>query len=144
VTKIQKTATLPFSAAQMYALVNDIESYPEFLPWCSKAVVHERYDDHLKSSLTLKASKLEYTLTTENTMHPDQLISMKLIQGPFKHLNGSWQFEDRNNSHCFVRLEMQFEFKNRLLKTGLNKIFNKIVNSLVDTFSKRARELYGR
>ena len=127
----------------MYTLVNDIESYPEFLPWCSQARVHERDDNHLKASLTLKASKLEHSFTTENSMQPGQLIRVNLIEGPFKHLSGTWRFEDSDNSQCFITLEMQFEFKNRILKMALGKTFNKIINSLVDAFSKRAQEIYG-
>ncbi|MDX1519135.1 MAG: type II toxin-antitoxin system RatA family toxin [Gammaproteobacteria bacterium] len=142
VTTIRKTATLPYTSGQMYTLVNDIESYPEFLPWCSEAQVHERYDDRLKASLTLKAGKLEHTLMTENSMEEDRLIQVRLIEGPFKHLTGSWHFRDQDDSRCHITLEMQFEFKNRILKMALNKTFNKIVNSLVDAFSQRARELY--
>ena len=142
-TEIQKTATVPYSASQMYALVNDIESYPEFLPWCADARINECYDDHLKASLTFKASKLEHSFTTENTMQPGRLINVRLVEGPFKHLTGSWRFEARDESHCFITLRMQFEFKNKILKMALGKTFNKIVNSLVDAFSQRARELYG-
>ncbi|MCG8379467.1 MAG: type II toxin-antitoxin system RatA family toxin [Proteobacteria bacterium] len=142
-TKIQKTATLPYTAAQMYTLVNDIESYPEFLPWCSKACVHERFENHLRASLTLRASKLEHSFTTENTMQPNQVIHVTLVEGPFKHLTGNWYFRDRDDAHCTISLEMQFEFKNRILRMALGKTFNRIVNSLVDSFTKRAQELYG-
>ena len=142
-TEIQKTATVPYSASQMYALVSDIESYPEFLPWCSHARIQERFNEHLRASLTFRASKLEHSFTTENTMQPDRMISVRLIEGPFKHLTGSWQFEARDDAHCFITLRMQFEFKNKVLKLALGKTFNKIINSLVDAFSQRARELYG-
>lgn len=127
----------------MYALVNDVESYPEFLPWCSHTTLHDSREDWLRASLTLKASKLEYTFTTENTMEPDRLIRVTLVEGPFKHLTGSWHFEDLGNGQCFITLHMQFEFKNRVLKLALNKTFNRIINSLVDAFTARARELYG-
>ncbi len=142
-TKIRKSATLPYSTAQMYALVNDIESYPEFLPWCSEARVHEREGSRLKASLTLKASKLEYSFMTDNTMQENSLIQVRLVEGPFKHLTGSWRFEDRDDTHCHISLEMQFEFKNRLVKMALAKTFNRIINSLVDAFRQRAQQLYG-
>jgi len=143
VTEIEKTATVPYSSAQMYALVNDVESYPEFLPWCSDSRLHECHDDRLRASLTLKAGKLAYSFTTENTMQPDRLISIRLVEGPFRELTGSWQFEDLGDNRCFIRLNMRFEFKNRLVKMALAKTFNKILNSLVDAFTQRARELYG-
>lgn len=127
----------------MYALVSDIEAYPEFLPWCSDARIHERYDDQLKASLTMQASKLEYSFMTENTMQQDRMIQVRLVEGPFSHLTGSWEFEDSGEDECLIRLEMQFEFKNRLIKMALGKAFNKIINSLVDAFRQRAQQLYG-
>ncbi len=127
----------------MYALVNDVESYPEFLPWCSEARVHASDDHHLRASLSMQASKLKYTFMTENTMQENEVINVRLVEGPFKQLTGSWQFEDRENGACFIKLQMQFEFKNRIVKMALDKTFNRIVNSLVEAFHQRARQLYG-
>lgn len=128
----------------MYDLVNDIESYPDFLPWCSEARVYNRTDTNLKASLTMATGQLRQSFSTENTMEPGRGINVHLVKGPFKYLNGHWRFDPVDEHSCRISLEMDFEFKNKLLKLALNKVFNHIVDSLVDAFSERAREVYGR
>jgi len=127
----------------MFALVNDIESYPDFLPWCARTDVLEENGDSLTASVLISVGKIKQTFTTTNTMQPDTSISMKLVKGPFKELNGLWQFHDDANGGCSVSLDMQFEFKNKLLKHTLGSVFKKITASLVDAFIERARVVYG-
>ncbi len=142
-TTIHKSSDVPFSAEQMYALVNDIEAYPEFLPWCSEATIFQEGTHSLTATVSLQSGKIKQAFTTDNIMQPGSSIEVKLVKGPFKHLSGIWHFKDLTESQCRITLDMSFEFNNRIIKMALNKIFSKIVNSLVDAFTKRAQQLYG-
>lgn len=142
-TSIHKSARVPYSAAQMYDLVNDIESYPAFLPWCSEASVQVHGEDSLTASLTMATGRIHQSFTTENTMQPGRRISVRLVSGPFRHLHGHWRFDPADGGACLITLEMDFEFKNKLLKLTLSKLFHHIVDSLVDAFTRRAQQVYG-
>ena len=128
----------------MFALVNYIESYPDFLPWCSGTRVHEKNSDSLTATLSISVGKIKQSFTTENTMQPGTSISMKLVKGPFSEMIGYWQFHDDTNGGCSVSLDMKFEFKNKLIKHTLGTTFKKITDSLVDAFVERARVVYGK
>ncbi len=127
----------------MYALVNDIEDYPSFLPWCSKATVHQSDPESLRATLVLKKGPLSHELTTVNSMQPDECIEMRLHEGPFRHLLGTWRFVPIGDSGCEVRLDMDFEFKNHWLEKTIGRVFEEIANTLVDAFCSRARVRYG-
>lgn len=141
---IKKSAVVPYNAEQMYDLVNDIDSYPEFLPWCSEARVFERSETRLKASISMASGSIKQSFSTVNTMQPGRRIDVHLLRGPFKYLDGHWLFEPLEDGGCRISLEMHFEFRNKLLKLTLNKLFNRIVDSLVGSFSERARRVYGR
>lgn len=141
---ISKTAVVPYSAEQMYALVNDIESYPEFLPWCTGASVQNRTDTGLIASVSLAAGRIQHSFTTENTMRPGRQIDVRLISGPFSYLNGTWKFEPAGNSLCRIDLQMNFEFRNKLLKLTLSPVFNQFMTRLVSAFVERAEKIHGR
>ena len=142
-TKICKQEQVTFSAKEMYSLVNDIESYPEFLPWCTATHVEEDNGNSLIASMSISIGKIKQTFTTANTMKPTESISMRLIEGPFKELNGHWQFKDDHHGGCSISLDMKFEFKNKIMKHMLGTAFQKIIDSLVDAFIERARVVYG-
>lgn len=142
-TKISKHATVEYSASQMYSLVNDFESYPEFLPWCTATSLIEKGNNTLTASISIAVGKIKQTFATANTMEENHSISMRLVKGPFKELNGYWQFKEDSNGGCSVSLDMQFEFKNKLVKHALGPAFKKITESLVDAFLERARVVYG-
>jgi len=142
VTRINKKAVVKFSANQMYKLVNDIEAYPSFLPWCTDANIINDSKDSLTASVSISIGRIKKIFTTLNTMQQDISIDMKLIKGPFKKLNGSWEFENNNNGGSTVSLVMEFEFKNKLLKYTLGGAFKKITDSLVDAFISRANDIY--
>ena len=141
---VSKTANVPYTKEQMYDLVNDIESYPEFLPWCTDARVFNRKEESLSATVTLATGKIRQTFTTENKMQVGRRIDVNLISGPFNYLTGYWKFQDTTDHHCHIELMMDFEFKNKFLKLALNVVFNKFINSLVDSFTKRALQVYGR
>jgi len=143
-TEIHKKTVVPYTADEMYALVNDIEAYPDFLPWCTNAQVLNTNNYHLTASVAMEIGKIKQTFTTENTMQPGLSIQMKLVKGPFKQLYGHWQFEPDGTQSSTISLDMDFEFKNKLLKLALNSTFNKIMGSLVTSFVKRAQVVYGK
>ena len=135
---------VPYSAEAMYALVNDIAAYPEFLPWCRSTEVRNQSDTHLQATLTLVAGKIRQSFTTENTMQPGHMIELRLVEGPFKSLFGCWKFESLSSRSSNVRLDIRFEFRNKVLKLALSKAFSHIMESLVDSFIKRARDIHGK
>lgn len=142
-TKIRKHANVSYSAEQMFALVNDIKSYPEFLPWCTKTDILETKGDYLIASVSVAMGKIKQSFTTENEIKTNASISMKLVEGPFKSLIGHWQFNDNADNGCSILFDMEFEFKNKIMKHAFGAAFKKITDSMVDAFVKRARAVYG-
>lgn len=140
---IHKSTSVPYSAEEMYALVNDIESYPDFLRWCKNARVEGRTDTALTATVYMEIGKIRQSFSTENTMQPDREIHMRLLEGPFRFLRGTWRFTPEGDRKCNVRLDIEFEFRNKLLKLALSKTFNHIMESIVDSFIHRAGEVYG-
>ena len=140
--RINKKTNVKFSANQMYSLVNDIETYPDFLPWCTDANIISSDEATLTASISISVGRRKKIFTTLNTMREGISINMILIQGPFKELNGQWIFQDNSEGGSTVSLEMQFEFKNKLLKYTFGTAFKKIIDSLVDVFIERANVIY--
>jgi ribosome-associated toxin RatA of RatAB toxin-antitoxin module len=128
----------------MFALVNDIGSYPAFLPWCSGANILETGEDQLTATLTLSAAGVHQSFTTRNRMQPGRRIELQLLDGPFRRLDGSWTFEPLPDGGCRIDLCMNFEFKSRLASLALQKPFNHILHSMVDAFIRRAEQLHGK
>jgi ribosome-associated toxin RatA of RatAB toxin-antitoxin module len=126
----------------MYSLVNDIETYPDFLPWCTDANIISSNEATLTASISISVGRIKKIFTTLNTMRKGISINMTLIKGPFKELNGQWIFQDNSAGGSTVSLEMQFEFKNKLLKYTFGTAFKKIIDSLVDAFIERAYVIY--
>ena len=146
---VKKQAIMPYSAAQMYALVDDIPAYPEFLSWCVAAEEHTRTTDEVRATLTLAASGLQRAFTTVNRLRPGQMIELRLVDGPFKQLEGFWRFEDLSAAETeaaesLVSLDLEYEFNSKLLQLTFGPLFNQVANSLVNCFCERARALYSR
>ena len=139
---INKSITVPYSTDQMYALVNEVETYPEFVPACRKVDVLAKNDDEIQVRLHFVASGFQKSFTTCNRLQPGKMIEMRLIDGPFRQLQGYWRFEATENG-CIVNLDLEFEFASRLLANLVGPIFSKITYSLVDAFSERAKKVYG-
>ncbi len=140
---IQKSALVNHSAREMYELVNDIESYPEFLPWCRATRVLERTEDTVKASIEIKHGAVEKWFTTINRIQPGKMIEMRLVEGPFRHLEGFWRFHELDENACKVTLDMEFEYASRMLGLVIGPVFGRIVNTLVDAFCQRADQVYG-
>jgi len=143
VPKVNKSALLEYSAVQMFNLVNDIESYPTFLPWCSAARILKRDDSQVEASISISHSGVNKTFATRNVLKPFESIELNLLDGPFKSLQGIWRFHALQDNACKVSLELDYEFSSKLLGLVVGPVFNQIANSLVDAFCDRARSVYG-
>lgn len=141
--QINKSALVPYSPDQMYALVDDITAYPQFLPWCHHAEEHHRTGEHVEASLEIAHSGLHKSFTTRNELVPHERIEMSLVKGPFKTLKGVWRFEPLGDEGCKVSLAMDFEFSNKLMGMTFGPLFSKIAGTLVDSFIERAKVVYG-
>lgn len=141
--KVSRSALVPYSADQMYALVDDIAAYPSFLRWCSGTTVHSRDDDHVEASLELQRGGVSKTFTTRNSLDPGKAIRIALIGGPFRYLSGGWRFEQLGQDGSKVSLQLEFEFESRMTDMLFGRYFEDICNSLVDSFTQRASNIYG-
>jgi ribosome-associated toxin RatA of RatAB toxin-antitoxin module len=145
---VKRQALVSHTPAQMFALVEDFERYPEFLPWVSGARLLSRDGEQLVGRLEMARLGMSEQFTTRNRLHPPQRMDMELVEGPFKSLAGHWQFTEIRDPQGQVRgtrveLHLQFEFKNAVLEMLLGKSFETSCGSLVDAFVQRARSLYG-
>jgi len=144
VTRIDKTAIVPYSAHDMFVLVNNITDYPKFLPWCKSITIHSQTESEIVATLLMSGAGLEKSFTTTNVIKPDESIDMRLLKGPFRHLEGHWQFHSLGEEGCKISLNMAFEISNPLLRMSLGPMFTKITDNLVDAFVKRANQLHGK
>ncbi len=126
----------------MFSLVDDIESYPEFLPWCGDAEVHYRRGDVVEATLELHRGKLSRHFRTRNTATGRQAIDMQLVDGPFRYLAGTWAFTQLGDSGSKVALDLEFEFSNRVIDSLFGSYFEGTCNSLVDAFTQRAAAIF--
>lgn len=140
---IEKSVMVPYTPKQMYALVNDIRNYPQFIPWCSRSEIISENSDEIRASLTLSHSGFEKTFTTVNRLQADKMIEIRLLEGPFKHLEGFWRFESMNGADCRVMLDMEFEFSNKIFAMMFGPVFHQAASLLVDAFHDRAKVVYG-
>lgn len=140
---LKRDSVVPYSPQQMFELVNNIEEYPRFLPWCSKSTVKSRTDADVVAELEIEWKGMHKSFSTRNTLHPYNHMEISLVDGPMKHLEGKWQFLPVEGGGCHVKLELEFEFSGSFFDRLFEPIFQFIANSLVDAFTKRAVELYG-
>jgi len=141
---INKSALVPYTALEMYKLVDDIEAYPAFLPWCGGSEVIERDEDEVKASILLSRSGIKKTFTTLNRLQHGKMIEMRLVEGPFRHLEGFWRFETLSDTASKIMFDIEFEFSNKLLAMTVGPVFSQITNTMVDAFTTRAVEVYGK
>jgi len=143
-TTISRHSLVMYPPEKMYDLVNDVEAYPSFLPWCRDSKILSQSENEMSASLDLAKGGLHHQFSTRNQLVPGQSIDIALIDGPFQHLEGHWKFVMiGDNQGCRVQLDMDFEFSNRLVSMALGPVFTQISGSLVDAFCKRAKEIHG-
>lgn len=143
-TTINRSALVMHAPGKMYELVNDVAGYPHFLPWCVSTEVHERSDVLQVASIEIAKAGVRKEFTTRNEMVPGERIQLGLVEGPFRHLHGEWQFRPLGQHGCKVMLDIEFEFESAVLSRVVGPVFSQICAGLVDAFVKRADELYGR
>ncbi len=141
---VSKNALVSYSAMEMYELINDIDSYADFLPGCTASKIIEKKDHEVIGELTLLNKGGEQSFTTQNHLEVGKKITIKLLDGPFKRLQGVWQFQSLAENACKVSLDMEFEFDNKLMAFAFKPVFNKVINNLMDSFIQRAVEVYGK
>lgn len=140
---IMRSALVPHSAERMFSLVNDVERYVEFLPWCSAARVHEESAGVLVAELEISRGGVSQRFTTRNALVPPQRMTLELVEGPFEWFAGEWRFTPLSDEACKVELEMDFEYAGRIARTALAPLFAKSADEQVDAFCARARSLFG-
>ena len=142
-SSFNKQVTVPYTAEQMYDLVNDINAYPKFIPFCISSEVHEEQDYKLRATIKIAKGKIGFGFTTLNTMEKGRSISMNLENGPFKSLKGVWRFTPQGTHECIISLHFDFEFSNKLLGVALGGLFKQLCDSMVEAFRKQAAVRYG-
>jgi len=140
---VNRSALVPYTAREMFTLVDDIESYPEFVPWCNETTIESRSDDTVVATLELHKGPISKHFTTRNTRRAFGAIDMELVGGPFRQLSGGWRFREIEGQGCRVSLELEFEFESRLVDMIFGAFFKEAGDSLVDAFTVRARDVYG-
>jgi len=140
--KINRSALVPYSAEQMFKLVNDVPSYPAFLPGCTGSRVLSTSSEEMTAAVDVSKAGISKTFTTRNTLTDNQSISMQLVDGPFRQLKGDWRFTPLSEEACKVELDLDFEFKNALIELAFGKVFKELANNMVQAFTERAKEVY--
>lgn len=142
-TEINKSQITPYTTRELYELVNHVDAYPEFIPHCLSSEAVEISENAVRATLTLGYKGLEKSFTTLNQLEPFQKITMRLVDGPFKYLEGFWTFVEKNNAQSEIHLKLNFEFSSFLLSAMFGPIFHQVANRLVDAFCERAKIIYG-
>lgn len=141
--QIERSALVFYSAKQMFDLVNRVPEYPQFLPGCTAARIVNQSEQEMVASLQVSKAGISHTFTTRNTFYPYQRIDLNLVDGPFKKLQGAWEFIPLNDKACKVVLKLEFEFSNKLVQFAFGKVFGELAASMVNAFTIRAKQVYG-
>lgn len=140
--KVSRSALMPFSAEQMFGLVDDVERYPEFLPWCSSTAVPRRDECTTYATLHINYRGIRQSFSTENRKQFPHRMTMHLLEGPFRSLDGEWRFTQLGTGACKIDFDLQYEFSSKLLEKLVGPVFGYIASTMVDAFLKRAEQLY--
>ena len=145
---VRKSVLLWYSTREMYGLVTDVEAYPRFLPWCERAEVIERHDTGMTARLHLGYAGVRHTFTTRNAHVADREVVIGLVDGPFSVLDGTWRFvplqaPSGDETACRVELDLRYAFSGAALEALLSPVFDRVANTLVDSFVKRAEQVHG-
>ena len=141
-TIIEKTALIPYSPQKMYDLVIDVDQYKDFLPWCSDSKLLTQTSEYIEGQVWVSHTGFKQSFTTRNYFVKNERLSIQLVDGPFKQLEGEWVFEGLDTDCCKISLHLEFLFKNKLVSMALGPIFSQIANSMLDSFCKRATKIY--
>ena len=139
---VEKSVLVPYSAEQMFVLVDNVANYPQFLPWCGGASVSSVDGNTVHATVHIDYHHIKQSFTTENLRQPPHCIDITLKDGPFKHLDGSWHFIPLSESACKIELQLHYEFSHKLLEKVFGPVFHYIANNFVDAFIHRAEKVY--
>jgi ribosome-associated toxin RatA of RatAB toxin-antitoxin module len=145
---VRKTVLLWYSSHEMYELVTGIDAYPKFLPWCDKAQIIERHEDGVTARLGLHYMGVRHAFTTRNTQRPGESVAVQLVDGPFSVLDGTWLFlplgrAGTGPAACKIEFEMRYAFSSQALEALVSPVFDRIADTFVDSFVRRAEDVYG-
>ncbi|MDA0679647.1 MAG: type II toxin-antitoxin system RatA family toxin [Proteobacteria bacterium] len=141
--RVNRSALVPYRASEMFRLVDDVDSYAEFLPWCSFSKVLSRRADSVDATLELHKGTIAKKFTTRNTLKQNESIDIELIGGLFRHLAGGWRFQSFGAEGSKVSLELEFEFASRMVDVMFGPFFEETCNSMIEAFTRRAAAVYG-
>jgi len=140
---VEKSVLIAHSASQMFALVDRVEDYPQFLPWCSRTELKFRDAHKTAATLYISYHSVKSHFTTENLKDEPLWMSIRLVDGPFRRLEGAWRFKPLSDSACKIEFELNYEFSSRMFEKVIGPVFSHIANTFVDAFVKRASQVYG-
>ena len=139
---INKSAFVFFSQKKIFQLVDDVEHYPDFLPWCGGSKVIKRTEEITEATIDINFKGVKQCFTTRNVKKPFEIMEISLVDGPFKKLTGSWKFTDTDENSCKIELSLMYEFDNFILEKLIGPIFNIIANTFIDEFIKEANKRF--
>jgi ribosome-associated toxin RatA of RatAB toxin-antitoxin module len=142
-TMIQKSALVKYAAHQMFDLVDDVEAYPEFLPWCAGSRIINRSDDIVEAELLIAKGGFKKSFATRNCLDRGGRITIALLNGPFNYLQGRWDFIPLREDASKISLDLEFEMSGLLANIAFGTVFNQICNTMVGSFTQRAKQVYG-
>ena len=140
---VEKSVLIERSAQQMFALVDHVEDYPRFLPWCSQTRVEFRDEKKTVATLHISYLSVKSHFTTENEKEIPLRMSLRLVDGPFRRLEGLWRFKPLAENACKIEFHLSYEFSSKIFEKIIGPVFSQITNAFVDAFVKRADEVYG-
>lgn len=140
---IDQKILVPYSAEEMFNLANNIEEYPDFLPWCSKTEVQRQIEHEVEATIYINYSGIRQHFSTTNIIDPPKRIVMHLKEGPFRHLHGEWDFIPIDDQASEVKFHLEFEFSSRLLNMTISPVFKRLIGSITASFLERAAQKYG-
>lgn len=141
--EVSKSVLVGFSAERMFALVDSVEHYPEFMPWCGDASVDYRDDIRTRATIHISYRGIRQSFTTENLKEHAREMRIRLVEGPFRTLDGTWRFIPLSGQACKIEFSLHYEFSSRILEKLIGPVFNYIANTFVDAFIRRAQSVYG-
>ena len=140
---VEKTVLIEHTPAQMYALVDDVERYAEFLPWCAKTELRFRDDHKTVATLHIDFLSVKSHFTTENAKAFPDAMHMKLVDGPFRSFDGTWHFKPLGDSACKIEFRLSYEFSSKIFEKIIGPVFSRIANTFIEAFVQRAAQVYG-
>jgi len=141
---VSRSALVSFSAQQMFDLVEGVEQYPQFLPWCSDTSVSLRDSEVTHATIQINYRGIKQSFSTKNRKEPPELMTLQLVEGPFRSLDGEWRFTPLGDTACRIDFRLSYEFSSALLEKLVGPVFGHIAGTMVDAFLKRADSIYGQ